>query len=80
MVQLYAAIWSNILKGWQRDAGASSGKGNQVTIGNQISERGDINTKFCFMLDCFLCARDPAWHCRKARPCLAARHSCAEPC
>lgn len=39
MVQLCAAIWSNILKGQQRGAGASSGKGNQVIIGNQISER-----------------------------------------
>lgn len=39
MVQLCAAIWSNILKGWQRGAGASVGKGNQVIIGNQISER-----------------------------------------
>lgn len=39
MVQLCAAIWLSILKGRQRGAGASSGKGNQVIIGNQISER-----------------------------------------
>lgn len=39
MVQLCAAIWSNILKGRQRGAGASARKGNQVIIGNQISER-----------------------------------------
>lgn len=38
------------------------------------------NRKFCFMLDCFLCARDPVWNCRKARPCLTAWHSSAEPC
>lgn len=79
MVQLCAAIWLNILKGRQRDAGASAGKGNQVIIGNQISERGAINAKFCFMLDCSLCARDPVWHRRKARQGLAARYSCAEP-
>lgn len=79
MVQLCAAIWSNILKGWQRDAGASTGKGNQVITGNQISETRAINTKFCFMLYCSLCAWDPVWRCRKARSCLAASHSCAEP-
>lgn len=39
MAQLCAAIWSNILKGQQIGAGASAGKGNQVIIGNQISER-----------------------------------------
>lgn len=79
MVQLCAAIWLNILKGWQRDAGASAGKGNQVITENQISEREDITTEFCFMFYCSLCAWDPVWHCRKARPCLTAMHSCAEP-
>jgi len=39
MVQLCAAIWLNILRGRQRGAGASTGKGNQVVIRNQISER-----------------------------------------
>lgn len=51
MVQLCAAIWSNILKGWQRGAGASAGKGNQVIIGNQISEREESliqNFASCF--------------------------------
>lgn len=38
MAQLCAAIWSNILKGQRRGAGASAGKGNQVISGKQVSE------------------------------------------
>lgn len=80
MVQLCAAIWSNILKGRQRGAGASTGKGNQVVIGNQISQREEpLIQNFAFMLHCPLCAQDSAWHQEKARPSLAASDACAEP-
>lgn len=79
MVQLCAAIWSNILKSWQRGAGASSGKRNQVIIRNQISaRRGAINTELCFTLHCPLCTWDSLWHRRKARPSPATRDGWAE--
>ena len=82
MVQLCAAIWSNILKGQQRGAAASAGKGNQVIIRNQISEREEPliqNFASCFTLHCPLCTRDSAWHWGKARPSLATGDGCAEP-
>lgn len=79
MAQLCAAIWSNILKSWQRGAGASSGKRNQVIIRNQISaRRGAINTELCFTLHCPLCTWDSLWRRRKARPSPATRDGWAE--
>lgn len=42
-------------------------------------ERGAVNTEFCFLLHCRLCAQDSAWHRGKARPSQATRDGCATP-
>lgn len=76
MAQLCAAIWPNILKGQERGAGASAGKGNQVIIGNQISERQEplVHSP----ASCFTAHRPRHGTGGKARPSLAIREPWVE--